>query len=365
MAAPRPPRRPPGDLRGRPPASRSPRRCGSRRRPRRAWPAPRAPRGSAARRRRRPFARARLRRAAAATAARPRAPPRPSHGRHELDAEALLPLPPACAGLEGERDKPRVVVSVAEDPRLAAGLAGARRATLVDRHVRATLEQLVRGRQPDDPRSDDGDAHRSRWSVAVRSAADAPSSARYHTRSAASGARRTWARSASSSPSSSTRVLEPGLVRAGAVTGGGGPSLDLAQQVAMLERQLGERVRGTHTGARPAARPARAAAARAGCAPGARARARRAAPARARRGRRSGGRRCPSRRRPRVRPPPSSPPRPRARRTAAAPRPGRARGCARRRPARSAAARPPEARQVSSPPGRPLRAGPCDAQWRS
>ena len=46
-------------------------------------------------------------------------------GRDQLDVEPFAPLGPHPAALARERDQPRVVVRMPEDPRLAGGLAAA------------------------------------------------------------------------------------------------------------------------------------------------------------------------------------------------------------------------------------------------
>ena len=77
--------------------------------------------------------------------------------REQLATEPLLPLAPAATRLARELDQAPVVVRVAEDPRLATGLAVARNSTLVDRHGGALLGQRVRGRETDDPGPDHPD----------------------------------------------------------------------------------------------------------------------------------------------------------------------------------------------------------------
>ena len=80
----------------------------------------------------------------------------------QLAAEALLPVAPHAARLARERDEAAVLVRVAEDPRLAARLAVAGNATLVDGHRRAALGQRERGREPDDPGADHRDVRPGR-----------------------------------------------------------------------------------------------------------------------------------------------------------------------------------------------------------
>ena len=91
-------------------------------------------------------------------------------GGQQLDAEAPLPGPPAGARLEREGDEPRVVVRVPEHARLAAGLAAAGSAALVDGHGGAPLGELVGGGQSDDPGADHGDVAHSAHGVRARSA---------------------------------------------------------------------------------------------------------------------------------------------------------------------------------------------------
>ena len=74
--------------------------------------------------------------------------------REQLAAELFLPFAPPAACLDRELDQPAVVVSVAEDPRLPAGLPIARGPSLVDGHGGAQLGQRVRRREPDDPGPD-------------------------------------------------------------------------------------------------------------------------------------------------------------------------------------------------------------------
>ena len=78
-------------------------------------------------------------------------------GPQQLDPEALLPRTPQRQGLAGEGDEPGIVVQVAEDPRLAAGLPAAGLVRVVDGHGGARGGERVRGRETDDARADDRD----------------------------------------------------------------------------------------------------------------------------------------------------------------------------------------------------------------
>ena len=129
---------------------------GSRRRPRRAAPVRRA-RGSAARRPRRPSGRARRPRAAARAGARPPARARRLPPAPRARSRTAAPIPASGHATRRERHEPRVVVGVPEDPRLAAGLAAAGDAALVDGDGGASLGELVGGGEADDPGPDHGD----------------------------------------------------------------------------------------------------------------------------------------------------------------------------------------------------------------
>ena len=92
--------------------------------------------------------------------------------RQQFTPELRLPLPPQAARLAGDGHEAGIVVRVPEDPRLAAGLAVARHAALVDGDRGAALGQRMGGREPDDARADDPDvAHvvKPRISCAVSS----------------------------------------------------------------------------------------------------------------------------------------------------------------------------------------------------
>ena len=77
--------------------------------------------------------------------------------REQLPAEPLLPLAPPAARVAGELDQTAVVMGVAEDPRLPAGLAIAREPAVVHGHGGAQFGQRVRRREPDDPGPDHPD----------------------------------------------------------------------------------------------------------------------------------------------------------------------------------------------------------------
>ena len=94
---------------------------GSRRRPRRAAPVPRA-RGSAARSPRRPSGRARRRRAAARSGRSTAGPSATVPPAPRARSRTAAPTPASAHATRRQRDEPRVVVGVPEDPRLAAGL---------------------------------------------------------------------------------------------------------------------------------------------------------------------------------------------------------------------------------------------------
>ena len=70
--------------------------------------------------------------------------------REQLAPEPLLPFAPGATGLARELDQAPIVVGVAEDARLAAGLTVAGYPALVDRHGGALIAQRMRGREPDD-----------------------------------------------------------------------------------------------------------------------------------------------------------------------------------------------------------------------
>ena len=77
--------------------------------------------------------------------------------REQLAPEPLLPLAPGATGLARELNQAPIVVGVAEDARLAAGLTVAGYPALVDRHGGALLAQRVGGREPDDSGPDHPD----------------------------------------------------------------------------------------------------------------------------------------------------------------------------------------------------------------